>query len=276
MSRPDLPDFTNPPVHEVVLSIQFQPLSELRAIHLGSLWERFGKKTFTSVEEQPPMPRTFERFGGVRQFVVPQFEILNMAPLQRFVFISRTGTEVVQLQKDRFSFNWRKRSSSDVYPRYESIEAQFVSFEAAFEEFLREEKLGIVKIEQAEVIYVNQIPAAELGNRAEKVISILSGNYTDSYLREPEEVRLSLTFPMLRDKTPYGRLHVEAFGSTQADAPALNLALVARGKPFGTDINAATEFFRAGRAFIVNGFASITSKEMHKIWGRTDDTSSHT
>jgi uncharacterized protein (TIGR04255 family) len=276
MSRPNLPDFNHPPVKEVVLSIQFQPLSELRAIHLGSFWERLGKENFPSVEEQPPVPRVVERFGGNRQLPVPQFEILNMAPLQRFVFVSKTGTDIVQLQKDRFTFNWRKRSASDVYPRYERIEARFLNFSAIFDGFLKDESLGTVRIEQAEVTYVNQIPATELGSRADKVISVLSGNYSDNYLSDPEEVRLSLAFPMLRERIPFGRLHVDVSGSTRAGSQGINLVLLARGKPYGTDIKAATDFFGAGRAAIVNGFASITSKQMHEIWGRTDDVSSHT
>lgn len=270
MNRPNLPDFARPPVNEVALSIQFQPLSELRAIHLGALWERLGRDYFASVEEQPPVPKAIERFGIVRQFIAPQFEILNMGPLPRILFVSAGGNEIVQVQKDRFTFNWRKRSESDIYPRYEAIEEQFLRFSAIFEGFLKDERLGSLRIEQAEVTYVNQIPPVDIGRRVEKVISVLSGDYTHSYLHDPEEVRLSLKFPMLREETPFGRLHVDVFGSTQADSPAINLVLLARGMPTGNDIKAAIDFFRAGRAAIVNGFASITSTEMHQLWGRTD------
>lgn len=276
MSRPNLPDFARPPVKEVALSIQFQALGELRAVHLGSFWERLGKQEFPLVEEQPPMPKAVERFNVARQFVVPQFEILNMAPMQRSVFISTTGTEIVQVQKDRLTFNWRKRLPSDVYPRYEHIEAKFLHFSGIFETFLKDEKLGTISVDQAEVTYVNHIPMTDLGNRVEQVISVLSGNFTDNHLQSPEEVRLSLAFPIASDQTQIGRLHADAFGSAQADSSVLNLVLLARGKPMGTDINAAIDFFRLGRAAIVNGFASITSKEMHGIWGRIDDISTRT
>jgi uncharacterized protein (TIGR04255 family) len=273
MSRPNLPDFAHPPVNEVALSIQFQPLSALRIIHLGSLWERFGREHFASVEEQPPIPKMIERFGMVRQAIAPQFEILNMAPLPRVLFVSSTGNEIVQVQKDRFTYNWRKRSETDVYPRYESIEEQFIRFLDIFQSFLSDQRLGALRVEQAEVTYVNQIPQAEIRNRVEKVISVLSGRYTDSYLHDPEEVRLSLKFPMIKEERPIGRLHIDVFGGSQADSPVINLMLLARGISIGNDINSAIEFFHAGRAAIVNGFASITSKEMHQAWGRIDDLS---
>lgn len=274
MNRPNLPDFARPPVIEVALSVQFQSLGELRTIHLGSLWERLGRNYFVSVEEQPPLPRIVERFGVVRQAIAPQFEILNIAPLPRVLFVSSKGDEIVQVQKDRFTFNWRKRSEADVYPRYESIEQQFMHFSGIFETFLKDEKLGSLRVEQAEVTYVNQIPQADIRRRVEEVISVLSGPYTDNYLHDPEEVRLSLKFPMLKEEKPFGRLHIDVFGSTQADSPAINLVLLARGLPMGDDIKSAITFFRVGRAAIVNGFASITSREMHDLWGRTDDLSS--
>ena len=36
-----LPDFENPPVIEVVCGVSFAPLTDLKAVHLGLLWERF-------------------------------------------------------------------------------------------------------------------------------------------------------------------------------------------------------------------------------------------
>jgi uncharacterized protein (TIGR04255 family) len=211
--------------------------------------------------------------GASGPISIPQFEIFNMPLLARSVFVSSQKTEIVQVQKDRFTFNWRKATATDVYPRYEAIEERFLYFLGKFERFLRDERIGSLKIEQAEVTYVNQEVPLELGQRLEKVISIVSGDYSDNSLPEPEQVRLSLIYPLRKERIPFGRLHIEAIGSAQGDSPALNLVLLARGKPSGTDIKAAIEFFRDGRAAIVNGFASITSKEMHRKWGRTDDAS---
>jgi uncharacterized protein (TIGR04255 family) len=270
MSRPKLPDFQRPPVNEVALSIQFEVLSELRAIHIGELWGGFGKKLFPSVEEQPSIPKQIERFGAANNLGGPQFELLNIPPLPRFLFVSESGNEVIQIQSDRFTYNWRKRREADIYPRYEAIEAKFIEFFGKFSNFLRDEKLGSIKVEQADVTYVNQMPREEIANRIDKVISVFSGGYTSDFLRDPEQVHLALKFILTRETKAIGRLHIDAHG-TQTDTPALRLVLVARGKPEGTDIKAATEFLGFGRAAIVKGFASITSREMHKAWGRTDD-----
>jgi hypothetical protein len=52
---------------------------------------------------------------------------------------------------------------------------------------------------------------------------------------------------------------------------ALNMVLLARGKPDGNDIKAARRFFEIAHEHIVSGFTSITSKQMHQIWGRIDN-----
>ncbi len=40
-SQVPLPTFDAPPVAEVALSVQFEPLGSLRSVQLGLLWERF-------------------------------------------------------------------------------------------------------------------------------------------------------------------------------------------------------------------------------------------
>ncbi len=56
MQRPiDLPDFKQPPLSEVVLSLQFDPLDSLKAPLIGVLWNRF-RKSLPEIEEHPPLP----------------------------------------------------------------------------------------------------------------------------------------------------------------------------------------------------------------------------
>src|SRR5438093_13754302 len=63
-ARPvDLPDFRQPPLSEVVLSLQFDPLDRLKTPLIGILWNRF-RERLPEIEEHPPLPQVVERFDG--------------------------------------------------------------------------------------------------------------------------------------------------------------------------------------------------------------------
>jgi uncharacterized protein (TIGR04255 family) len=272
MARPKLPDFERPPVTEVALSMQFEPLTDFRAIHLGLFWLFLGKDMFPETEEQPPLNPMFERIGLPRTALAPRVQLLNIPPLPRYLFISESGSEVLQVQSDRLTFNWRKRTESDLYPRYEYIAEKFRVYADKFELFLAAERIGKIKVTQAEVSYVNQVEMVEAPGHLEKVVSIFSGAYSDEFLSDPEETHLSVRYPIRTDTGIAGRLYVECHpsGASESDTP-IAMTLLARGKPAVSDLDGAMAFFDLARKWIVSGFTSITSKDMHIKWGRRDN-----
>jgi uncharacterized protein (TIGR04255 family) len=272
MARPSLPDFVSPPITEVALSIQFEELANFRVIHLGELWDRFVRTDFPTPEEQQAVPRAIEYFGIPTPAGVPQIQLLNVPPMPRYLFLNEKGTVVLQVQQDRFTVNWRKRSPDDEYPRFEAIAKMFEDYAGRFAEFLKERNLGSIQITQAEVTYVNRIESTETPGHIEKIISVFSGNYSDTFLHDPEEVHLSLKFQMRHDGHLLGRLYIDSRPGISGDPNSpLNMVLFARGKPIGNDIKAALQFFAIARTYIVSAFASVTSKQMHLTWGRTDN-----
>ena len=52
--------FANPPVMEVALSVQFDPIAGLRAAHLGHWWYTDLRPDFPIVDEQAALPATVE------------------------------------------------------------------------------------------------------------------------------------------------------------------------------------------------------------------------
>jgi len=271
MERPPLPDFVHPPLTEVALSIQFEELSNFRVIHLGSLWEAFSKETFPRFEEQPPVPTSLEAMGVPQIASGPQFQLLDIPPMPRYLFLSDKTSFVVQVQQDRFTVNWRRRSISDLYPRFEAVLSEFENLANRFNQFLSNNNLGEIRVTQAEVSYVNRIETAELPADVDRIVSVLSNRYSDGFLHDPEELNLSLRFPIFEKDQLRGRLHINArTGALLGSNNPMNLMLLARGKPQGNDIKAALDFFAIGRKYIVSAFASVTSKEMHSKWERTD------
>src|SRR5207249_11649094 len=127
----------------------------------GELWDRFVRTDFPTPEEQQAVPRAIEYFGIPTPAGVPQIQLLNVPRMPRYLFLNEKGTVVLQVQQDRFTVNWRKRSPDDEYPRFEAIAKIFEDYAGKFAGFLKERNLGSIQITQAEVTYVNRIESTE-------------------------------------------------------------------------------------------------------------------
>jgi uncharacterized protein (TIGR04255 family) len=273
MSRPrDLPDFLKPPVVETALSLQFEPISGLASPHLGVLWARL-RSEFPLIEEHAPLPPVFEKFDQPSPMEV-EVTIEEKPPSPRVWFLDDAKTELIQVQSNRFIHNWRRVEGMEPYPHYEPIRDKFRGEVAVLEEFLRDEELGALAVNQCEVTYVNHVEPAGVWERhgqLETVLSMWSGLANSSFLPSPEDAGLRMRF-VIRDGTgqPVGRLHVVVHPAwKKADSsPILVLTLTARGAPIGEGMEGAFAFLNLGREWIVKGFADLTRPEMHRVWER--------
>jgi uncharacterized protein (TIGR04255 family) len=271
----DLPDFDAPPVAEVVLSVQFERIATLRAPHVGLLWAKV-RPEFPKVEERSPIEPSFEKFDqppthkiGVR------FEALEVPPLARVLFLNNAEDQLIQVQQDRILHNWRKAADSVPYPRYNTIRSAFIEDLAMFQEYLREEELGLLQINQCEVTYVNHIPCAGdalsdgVGGHAaaDKIFKVISAQHT-SFLPAPENVTAQVQYVMREFDQPVGRLHVSIQPAWRKpdNAPVYILELTARGTPLGAGTAGAIRFLDLGHDWIVRGFKDLTTIEMRAIW----------
>jgi hypothetical protein len=227
------------------------------------------------IEEHPPLPPVFESFEPP---LPPQVEVSfeEKPPVPRVWFLNEPGSELIQVQPDRFIHNWRKLQGLDPYPRYEPIRDKFRDEAGVLEEFLREEKLGTLVVNQCEVTYVNHIEPASVWERhgeVDRAFVMCSGLRAASFLPSPEDVALRMRFviPDLAGN-PIGRLHavVQPAWKKPDNSPILTLNLTARGAPIGEGIEGAFAFFDLGRNWIVNGFADLTTPDMQRMWERID------
>ena len=71
-------------------------------------------------------------------------------------FLSEDGVQLVQVQHDRLTLNWRELDHPVTYPRYEALRARFQELLAMLQECVKEagKKAGIT---HCEVTYVNPI-----------------------------------------------------------------------------------------------------------------------
>src|ERR1022692_3788638 len=155
-SRPaDLPNFENPPVVEVVLSIQFEQIARLRTAQIGLLWTKL-RAEFPKVEELAPIAPVIESFGPPTAGRVGfRFEALDVPPLARVLFLNDSQDQLVQIQPDRLLHNWRKTTGAQPYPRYGAIREAFLRELGLFQEFLAQESVVLFAFNHAGAKYVN-------------------------------------------------------------------------------------------------------------------------
>ena len=271
-----LPDFEDPPVVEVALSVQFERLEALKTAHLGVLWAEF-RENFPKTEEQPPLDPVIEPFGvSIPPRIGVRVETFLAPPVPRIWFLNEAATELIQVQTDRFMHNWRKTGKGTAYPRYESIRGSFERELQTFSRYVSREKLGGLRFNQCEVTYVNHIIAGQGWDQhghLSRIVNLWSAGGSSSLLPEPEDVRFRTRY-VLRDadNKPIGRLHVDVQPAWMRsdNKPMYILTLTARGGPRSADVAGVFEFLDVGRIWIVESFAYLTTPEMWRVWRRID------
>lgn len=270
-----LPDYENPPVVEVVLGVQFEPLREFVGPYVGLFWQELREK-LPELQEQPYLTPVVERFGVSEERSL-RVEFQTFPNSYRYWLLSDTGNQLIQVQQDRFHHNWRKVKEHDVYPRYETIREKFKSEVTGLQEFLKSEGLGSIKPNQCEITYVNHVaPSENWGGHREldKLVTVFRSDYSDDFLGLPEKVRLALSYLMTgKAGEPLGRLHIRAEPALQRGGERqqiYRLTLTARGEPQGDGLEGVSSFLDLGRSWIVRGFTSVTTPEMHQEWRRLD------
>ena len=266
------PDYTRPPVIEVVYGIQFDHLEKLQAPLTGVFWQKI-RKEYPEIEEMPPLAPVVEQYKeklGLGQLRV-QMQLRESPPLPRIFFIHKTGNWVMQLQNNKFLYNWRKVKEDDIYPRFPIVSAKFFEAWESFREFCKEEELSEPKINQLELTYINHIPFGDKWNELAEIGKIfpdLGWRDSHKFLPSPESINWTVTF-LLPDNQ--GRLRVSLrHGVRDVDNREVLLCeLTVRGSPPQVESANIRSWFALGREWIVRGFTDLTSDQAQtKVWGR--------
>lgn len=274
----DFVSFEDPPVAEVALCFQFTP-NVVDIDVLASFSERM-RPTLPVRQLHPVAPPITERFDLP---TVPTFEFRldQMAALPRVWFISEDGIQLVQLQHDRLTLNWRELHTGAPYPRYDQLRERFSETLSLLRDCL--EGLGRPSpgVTLAEITYVNHVDAfpgqpqdttyADLAD----IINRLKHRPEGAFLSESEDVQLNARWRIPDGEgdthAPVGRLYLSAAPGLKpmTNAPIYILNLIARVLPDGPDLERAWEALDKAHKWVVLGFADLTTDRMHETWGLT-------
>lgn len=258
------PDFALPPVVEMALGIQFRPLFAVRGITLAPLRERW-RDEYPGIEEQPPLAPGIE--GGL----APGLGLaigFGPAPSVRHWFVSDDGSNLIQVQNDRFIVNWRQGNSAAEYPRYDRMREVFERRVGEFAAFLEEQQMGTLDVVQAEANYINGLPV-EPGEEGLLGRLLRSwGGTPGHHLGDPEQARIALSFAIPDVGHPPVRMHVAVEPAQRPDGtPVLFMSLTARGTPAGSSISETLKFLDEVHDHLTQSFIELTPETMHSTWG---------
>ncbi|ARL86694.1 hypothetical protein BOC57_11285 [Burkholderia pseudomallei] len=222
--------FDRPPVYEVACGVTFSGTSPVTTAHVGAYWQQV-REAFPIVEDAAPIQNVIEHTGSGGG-TVPFFEFFSsLPPLRRAWLFSQDRRNLIQLQQDRFLFNWKRSSDGDAYPSYDVVIEQFLKHLEGFRSFCRGAGIGEFTFRQYELVYVNHISNSnglqETGLEGLLVDHVRSST-PDRFLPEAEGANWTTRY-LLPDGL--GRLHVTA--QTAITVPAqeevVRLDLTARG-----------------------------------------------
>lgn len=254
-SRPtDLPDFERPPLQEVAVGVQFDPILPFRHALVGDFWQRI-QSSFPRSEDRPLLTPVLEGVEGPHQ---PEFELeFGPPPPNRAWFTSPDGSRLLQLQYDRLVLNLRRPDQGSPYRHFEPILADFEQYFTDFLGWAEGRELAVHPV-QVEVNYVNGWEAADLRDHLRFAPAM-----TEAGLGRPERETWR-TRHVIEDWEQAAAIYLDA----ERHEGRARFSLTARlrlPRAAWSDIEHA---LLHGRRRIVETFAASLSDQANDEWGR--------
>ena len=274
--REGLPNFTKPPLDEVALGVQFNSIGERFGQVVADFREGV-KELFPNVEYQSRLSPTPPAIAPNQMAFGPtiQFQPLIQNPFGRVWLVTADNSHVIQLQDDRFIFNWRH--ALEDYPRFEYIVNAFWERFRAFRTAAVQSQLGILP-QQVEVSYFNWIPQETMSQNDYLLTAEKSKLVVDKGEIVSEAQNWSATYLISEDGLPQGRLDATSQGpiarisrtnTAMVQGSTLNLSFRAPVAP-GANDDVMDSMIQLGRRIVVSSFSQLTTPKAHQEWGRTD------
>lgn len=248
--------FVKPPVIEAVLGVEF-PAIPWSIEHFGLFWSTV-RDRFPKFEPQAPI---------IPVSAVPGVQF-QLGPLPvRGWYIDQSESRVIQVQLDRFNYNWRERPGQGRYPLYATLRPEFESEWSHFLKFLRESGFQPPAPTQASVTYVNHIPrgsgwatANDLGN----IIRVWDQSRLPDNLSETQFVNLAAGYKLASGKSV--RFDVQPGLRINDKTDVVQLTIVVSGK---LDSMNLLNWFDDAERELVQCFVDFTTDDIqYSVWER--------
>jgi uncharacterized protein (TIGR04255 family) len=262
-----LPRFDHPPVIETFLGVQFNPIAGWDIPFFGLFWETI-RDRYPRFKVVPPIGTPHE---DQEQPMRSNMSIaVSMAPLPaRLWFFNASETQLIQVQANRFIFNWKRGLVDASYPHYESLRPSFETEWLHFQDFVERSGLGRIDIKKCEISYINHV---ELGaswggfGELESLLTVWAAKPAASALPPPEVINLGIRYQLPSGR---GRMEVSAEPAirNEDNKDVMQLTILARGNPESSDLTDVLDWFDFSHSQVKRAFIELTTTQMHSVWG---------
>jgi uncharacterized protein (TIGR04255 family) len=264
---PIRPEYEMPPLVEQAISIAFEPLIGFTIVDFGLFWREIAE-AFPDVTTEQPLDNSLESFGEVQPSRF-SFSLVEAPPMPRAMFRNGAG-ELIQMQVDRFGFNWAKEGGRD-YPRSEAVMSRFRQLFAGFQNFVTRRGIGPITFTQCELTNLNVVPVSQFGSGYEDIDKAFVVDPLDlglPFLKAETYIRRRQHRIVDSEGKPLGRLHtvISPVVSQGDNSKAYRLELTARSAPVVRSLDDAAAFFAIARNAINGAFQAITTRELKAKW----------
>lgn len=245
--------FDDPPLNEVALGRSFLPRPDFLVPHFGAFWGLV-RSEFPNVAHAPLIFNPNELPPDLSEVILP-----------RVWLMSEDSTALLQLQQNRFHYNWRKTSEKLEYVRFGVIQKRCLQYWDLFEEFVRSVTAQPLVPIQSELTYVNIVDVncnEDAFQAAERTLRDSVWTRCARFLPAPTSFAHTYSFDIPGDT---GKLQVSTATAVKKEGGnALRLELTVRGKQ--SEGCSFEEWSTNAHDFLVAAFKDLTREEMHNIW----------
>lgn len=261
MKRP-LPSFKTPPVNEVVIGVVYDRIVDFKLVHYGLFGQRV-YKDFPIYEHAVPL--------GIED--LSSLDPTTGLPIPRLWLINSEDDGLIQLQADRFYYNWRSRPKRDTYPRFDAVFETFFHNWGQFTTFLHESGLPEANVVRCELTYVNRIPKEQgwdsMADLPRFFVDVpWSKRSNGGFLPTPAALSWNASFALPESS---GVLNVKCQPALVPPdkTPVIILELAATGLGKDSSLDQIKNWFHVAHEWIVEGFADLTTPDAQsRVWNR--------
>lgn len=258
------PKYQQPPIIELVLGVQFDPIPGFTTGHSGWFWrDHLGSEWKAS--EAPPVPVQTEDFGPPQPHKMA-FHISQNAA-SRLMVENENGDRLLQVQNSRIHYNWRKRDVE--YPHFGPVFDEFNKHLEAFKAFVSNAGLKPVELNQWEVTYIDAIPSGSLWNSPGEFASAFPGLFPSNIYLEGLSPNTSSVERSYEIVPQTGRLHIGAnlaFLNGGDLIPTLVVNMTARGPINSKSDEKLKSLMKVGHKAAGKAFDGLSSASAKASW----------
>ncbi len=262
----DTPKYSKPPVLETVIGVQFPEIPGFQSVHFGLYWETI-REGFASFQEQPRIPPAVEQFPR-NPFGSPGLLLTSGHAANRMWYTSAGKNRLLQVQPDRFLYNWRAQPTSQ-YTTYEENNGVFLKEFEGFCRFCLVQGLEQPVPNLCEVTYVNHIDPEEGESASElfgRVFTGLRWELSEGLLPTPEAASFNRVYVIGEQ---LGRLYAEASiayprTNNAGSQEFVVLRMTGRVNHPQRESTTVADSLHLAHDWVVNGFAAITDPQIQR------------